>query len=495
MRSVLSRNLALSRVPWNRWTPSPLGFPCYIPRDFTSGARDSTTQLTRVMVRRMRLADIQQELAHRGIVAEKGKKRIDLMLLLLNELPKRSSTTHLHPSVVSKEQLCEDTAVVPQSSESEQNASDSYCIKYDIEKLDLDRTKQYTVATKGVIRSDVDGIGIGIVLRDENDNIVWMAQKYYTESRSLLEAGYCAVILAMRYVLNRFGLSSVVVQTADFTIYDQISGLFDTKKPSLQLLRGEIMKLQWQGASVGKNISHQVAPKAQRVELEQLALDALMEQKSLNLGDEDDDSHDPMDKIPPSALVKIDSEAEPSQPDMTTTVVVDRVIDPSKVYVLRFDGGSRGNPGIAGAGMVLYNDQGQEIWHGRKYLGRSISNNKAEYCAIHLGLRHAQSIGIERVRCEGDSELVIKQLQGIYKVKSENLRHLWNETHSLMKSFRDCEVQHILREFNKRADFLANEGLRFHVVCWPILLGVDFSNLTQFLIHRFSYDIKRVLWY
>jgi ribonuclease HI len=413
--------------------------------------------------------------------------------IVKNALPKTDLTT-LEPSVAttkgdsvidpSKEYLLRFNSgeSPPSSVELEIVASNVCWAKYDIEKLHFRANKAYTVAMKGVIQKDLGGTGIGIVLRDRKGTVVWVAQKYYPISRSLFEAGYSAVLLAMRYVLSRFGLSNVVVQIADFTIHDQISGLFDTTKLSLLLLREEIFNLRDHYTREGKKVVFRVASKKQRLETEQLAFQALIERMTRNLGDENDAasddssySRDPMDSIATNPLLKLD--AATFEPEFAT-VKGDAVIDPSKEYLLRFDGGSRGNPGIAGAGMVIYDDQEREIWHGRKYLGCNLSNNKAEYCAIHLGLNHARSLGIERICCEGDSELIIKQLQGVYKVKSENLRLLWEKTHALMNSFRQCEVRHIERKLNKRADALANEGTNH--ACRTVALE-GFHELTSVL--------------
>jgi ribonuclease HI len=467
MRCVVLPFRSRWTLPFARWSrPPPLGgrrsIPEYLSRGFADESRGTTEELTRTMVWGMRRSDLQRELEQRGIVIEDGKTRHDMLILLLNQLPSVRSKKHLNDGKHREEGgvMAQNGAPLP-SSDFESIASNVCWANYDCEKLDLDPNKSYMVAMKGMIQKDLDGAGIGIVLRDENGTVVWVAQKFYPVSRSLFEAGYCAVVLAMRYVLSRFSLSNVVIQITDFTIYDQISGLFDTSKLSLQYMREEIFQLQREHSTEGKNVSFQVASKAQRLETEHLALQALIERTSRNMGDENASpndslySSDPMKHILMTALPKSDPTTFGSR---FAATAVDTVIDPLKEYLLRFDGGSRGNPGIAGAGMVLFNEQGQEIWHGRKYLGRSVSNNKAEYCAIHLGLNHARSLGIESIRCEGDSELIVKQLQGVYKVKSENLRLLWEKTQALMNSFRCCDVHHIERRLNSRADALANEG-------------------------------------
>ena len=133
-------------------------------------------------------------------------------------------------------------------------------------------------------------------------------------------------------------------------------------------------------------------------------------------------------------------------------------IDPSQLYRLKFDGGSRGNPGTSGVGVVLYDPSGQEIWSGCKQLCGG-TNNQAEYNAILFGLESAQSQGIRRIQCQGDSQLIIRQLLGEYKVRSETLRDLYAETKKVMANFEEVQLMHINREDNKRADALANAAM------------------------------------
>lgn len=127
-------------------------------------------------------------------------------------------------------------------------------------------------------------------------------------------------------------------------------------------------------------------------------------------------------------------------------------------YVLKFDGCSKGNPGPAGAGAVLYyNDR--EIWYNRKFVGRKETNNYAEYCGLLLGLNEALRENIRELKVCGDSQLVIKQMKGEYKLKSENLYPLYTEAKSMEKQFDKIVYEHIYRQYNSRADELANAAL------------------------------------
>jgi ribonuclease HI len=132
-------------------------------------------------------------------------------------------------------------------------------------------------------------------------------------------------------------------------------------------------------------------------------------------------------------------------------------ISPERTYVLRFDGGSRGNPGRAGAGMVLYDGgDGAEVWCGSQYLGECYTNNQAEYRGLITGLRCAMSLGVRNIVVQGDSQLILRQLDGQYKVKSPTLMAYYQEAKSLVPEFASFQTSHIERARNARADELAN---------------------------------------
>jgi len=130
----------------------------------------------------------------------------------------------------------------------------------------------------------------------------------------------------------------------------------------------------------------------------------------------------------------------------------------SKKYILRFDGCSKGNPGPAGAGAVLYEDE-KEIWYGHQFVGKKETNNNAEYNGLIIGLREAISQNISCLHVEGDSLLVIKQMRGEYKLKSGNLFSLYEEAKNLEKNFKLVTYEHIPRNKNAVADKLSNNAL------------------------------------
>lgn len=124
--------------------------------------------------------------------------------------------------------------------------------------------------------------------------------------------------------------------------------------------------------------------------------------------------------------------------------------------VIHSDGAARGNPGPAGAGAVLSDAEGRIVGEVCRYLGDGMTNNQAEYHALLLALREAQAKGATRLAIYCDSELVVRQIEGAYKVKNEGLRTLYQEAMQLLRNFGKYTIAHIPREKNKRADQLAN---------------------------------------
>jgi ribonuclease HI len=126
--------------------------------------------------------------------------------------------------------------------------------------------------------------------------------------------------------------------------------------------------------------------------------------------------------------------------------------------VLWTDGAARGNPGPAGIGAILKSPSGEVLYTGSEFLGHT-TNNVAEYKAVLLGLAGALAKGIDRIEVRADSELLIKQLKGEYRVKSPGLRPLFEEARRLISRFSSVKLTHIRRELNGEADRLANQGI------------------------------------
>lgn len=136
--------------------------------------------------------------------------------------------------------------------------------------------------------------------------------------------------------------------------------------------------------------------------------------------------------------------------DLTTTQV--------NQWKLKFDGGSRGNPGIGGAGAVLYKND-QEEWSKTFYLGENVTNNQAEYKGLIGGLKYVSTLNLPNLLVEGDSNLVINQSSGTWKVKNDELKILHEEVQEYINKIKDIRFHHIPRNENKRADQLANEAM------------------------------------
>ncbi len=130
----------------------------------------------------------------------------------------------------------------------------------------------------------------------------------------------------------------------------------------------------------------------------------------------------------------------------------------NKRIELYIDGGSRGNPGPAGIGVVILDASGKKIRDISKYIGET-TNNIAEYNALLYGLEEALILRADDVKINLDSELVAKQISGDYRVKDPNIRPLFERALNMLKSFKSFEVEHIEREKNKEADKLVNKAI------------------------------------
>lgn len=128
---------------------------------------------------------------------------------------------------------------------------------------------------------------------------------------------------------------------------------------------------------------------------------------------------------------------------------------------VQIDGGSRGNPGPSAAGIVLTTDDGTVVHEAGLYLGRA-TNNVAEYRALVAGLQAAKTLGAAQVEVLSDSELLVRQMNGEYRVKNPGLRPLYEQACRLTDAFAACSFRHIRREDNRLADRLVNQALDRH---------------------------------
>jgi probable phosphoglycerate mutase len=125
---------------------------------------------------------------------------------------------------------------------------------------------------------------------------------------------------------------------------------------------------------------------------------------------------------------------------------------------LSTDGGARGNPGPAAYGYVLEADDGHILASHGEAIGRA-TNNVAEYRGLLAGMAKAAELGVEELEVVSDSELLVKQMQGEYRVKNETLRVLWDEATDLERRFRRVRYTAVRRAHNELADRLVNEAL------------------------------------
>jgi ribonuclease HI len=153
----------------------------------------------------------------------------------------------------------------------------------------------------------------------------------------------------------------------------------------------------------------------------------------------------PASKFPPHANARLFSDSDPAGP-------------PSGVYIANIDGASRGNPGPASYAVVMRDPNGKIILELGKKLGRD-TNNVAEYYALLAALDYAATHNIRALRIRSDSELLVRQMQGRYKVKSPDLKPLYERASKLTRQLEYFVVEHVRRESNREADALANLAL------------------------------------
>ncbi|MBI5286581.1 MAG: ribonuclease HI family protein [Deltaproteobacteria bacterium] len=131
-----------------------------------------------------------------------------------------------------------------------------------------------------------------------------------------------------------------------------------------------------------------------------------------------------------------------------------------KTFSLYVDGASRGNPGEAGAGVVILDEDGNMVKRLKYYLGVT-TNNQAEYKALLLALKEvcSKQYAVGRLKIYSDSELLVRQIKGEYRVKDKGLKPLYQEVMGLLRGLKGYDIIHISREENSVADRLANQAI------------------------------------
>src|SRR5436190_2063099 len=131
---------------------------------------------------------------------------------------------------------------------------------------------------------------------------------------------------------------------------------------------------------------------------------------------------------------------------------------PQNYLIAHTDGGARGNPGPAGYGVVIHDSAGHKVAALSQYLGRQ-TNNFAEYQAMIAALEYAVEHGPRALKVVSDSELMVRQVKGIYKVKDPTLKDLHGRASQLIRHLDWFEIEHVLRGKNREADELANAAM------------------------------------
>jgi len=127
--------------------------------------------------------------------------------------------------------------------------------------------------------------------------------------------------------------------------------------------------------------------------------------------------------------------------------------------LIHIDGGARGNPGPAAAGVCITTPDGSEPLHEAGYWLGELTNNEAEYQGLLHALKVATQLGFESIHIRSDSELMVKQIKGEYRVKADNLKPLFADATQKLRKFPKWSIEHVRREKNKRADQLANMAM------------------------------------
>lgn len=130
----------------------------------------------------------------------------------------------------------------------------------------------------------------------------------------------------------------------------------------------------------------------------------------------------------------------------------------AEAVVIYSDGASSGNPGPSGVGFVLTDESGAVLLEGAEYIGET-TNNVAEYRALRAALDAAARLGARRVTIHADSELLVRQLNGQYKVKSSNIRPLYADVRQRLDRLEEWTASHLPRDHNERADALARQAV------------------------------------
>ena len=163
-----------------------------------------------------------------------------------------------------------------------------------------------------------------------------------------------------------------------------------------------------------------------------------------------------------NAFEKIMSSRRPISKDTENGYAIikgNSTIKQSMCHLLQFDGLAEPNPGEASGGAIIYSPSREPIYETGEYI-QYATNNVAEYTGLIIGLRLALEKGLTKILVEGDSQLVIFQIQGKWKVKNENIQKYYKQAVELVSQFDFIAIRHIRRDLNKEADRITNEVVK-----------------------------------
>jgi ribonuclease HI len=376
----------------------------------------------------------------------------------------------------------------------------------------IDPTRTYILRVKGASTKRTGGTGVGVVLEDsEYPTLCWTARKYLSGDRSIFEAEYTGLIVGLRYAIRR-GVRNIKLEIDHDVTMGHMKGIYEVTKPELIPMFQTIMEIRdslhsFSISRITKKENHKAQDLAHKAHATRISMhiedsvdpmegqdsqgkrsrkvpeqqqksievsvdppeDQVHREVSVDLPEDQDQEVIDEEKLPeqqqePAAKpIEQATPVETNESIVAETVQPDGIqIDPTRFYRLEFDGGARGNQysttGKSGAGAVIYDDRGLEVWCAWKYLSK-MTNNAAEYEALLLGLEGAKSLGIELFTVFGDSQLIVNQVNGKNKVSNASMKEYWRLVMPLKRSFKSITINHFLRDENKRADQLANHAM------------------------------------
>ncbi|MCU0847281.1 MAG: ribonuclease HI family protein [Spirochaetes bacterium] len=160
-------------------------------------------------------------------------------------------------------------------------------------------------------------------------------------------------------------------------------------------------------------------------------------------------------------IKKIDTGSFDSPADETRDIFRDADLTAVPVdssLTIYTDGASKGNPGPAGIGIVIYDTDDRQVGKVSSYIGKR-TNNFAEYTALIRALKIAVYFNTKNLKLRTDSELIVKQINGDYKVKNETIKTLYEEAIGYIRQIKNFKIEHVTRNLNEKADYYANKGI------------------------------------